>query len=241
MIHGGICGFSRLVVFLHASDNNRSSTVFPQFVQATARYGVPSRVRCDHGGENDGVCLFMNIYRGSERGSAIRGRSVHNQRIERLWGDLWRGMTNVYHQLFSFLENDRIIDCTNELHMWALHYVYLPRINRDLDMFRGQWNNHGLRTVGHHTPYQIFVQGCLQRQTQPLTAMAEIFGPSTAQEDAGAAIPPLNWQEVVTVPPNHFSPSHAQMQQLQDVDTLAGPIHSLAIDTLQRVIDILEE
>ncbi|XP_078021613.1 uncharacterized protein LOC144461816 [Epinephelus lanceolatus] len=241
VIHGGICGFSRLVVFLQASDNNRSSTVFDQFVQATARYGVPSRIRCDYRGENNAVCLFMNIYRGSERESAIRGRSVHNQQIERLWGDLWRGMTNVYHQLFSFLENDGIIDCTNELHLWALHYVYLPRINRDLEVFREQWNNHGLRTVGHRTPCQIFVQGCLQRQTQPLTAMAEIFGSDTAQEGAVAALPALNWQDVVTVPANQFSPSHAQMQQLQGVDTLAGPIGSLATDTLQSVIDILEQ
>lgn len=228
-------------MFLQASDNNRSSTVFDQFVQATARYGVPSRIRCDHGGENNAVCLFMNIYRGLERGSAIRGRSVHNQRIERLWRDLWRGMTNVYHQLFTFLENDRIIDCTNELHLWALHYVYLPRINRDLEVFRQQWNNHGLRTVGHHTPYQIFVQGCLQRQIQPLTAMAEIFGSNTAQQGAATAVPVLNWQERVMVPANQFTPSHAQMQQLQDVDTLAGPIGSLAIDALQSVIDILEQ
>ena len=102
------------------------------------------------------------------------------------------------------------------------------------------WNNHGLRTVGHHTPCQIFVQGCLQRQTQPLTAMAGIFGSDTAQQGAAAALPALNWQEVVTVPANQFHPSHAQMQQLQGVDTLAGPIGSLAIDTLWSVIDILE-
>lgn len=236
MIHGGICGFSRLVVFLQASDNNRAGTVFDQFVQATSKYGVPSRVRCDHGGENNTVCLFMNLYRGSERGSAIRGRSVHNQRIERLWGDLWRGMTNVYHQLFLFLESDGVIDCNNELHMWALHYVYLPRINRDLEVFREQWNNNGLRTACHHTPYQMFVRGCLQRQTSSLTAMAEIFGPSPAQD---CAIPAVDWQDVVTIPANQFSPTQAQMQQLQDVDVLAGPVGSPAIDALQAVIYIL--
>ncbi|KAF3835804.1 hypothetical protein F7725_028362 [Dissostichus mawsoni] len=80
-------------------------------------------VRTDHGGENNSVCLMMNIFRGSHRGSALRGRSTHNQRIERLWGDLWRGVSNVYYDLFNFLENEGIIDIDNEMHMWALHYV----------------------------------------------------------------------------------------------------------------------
>ncbi|XP_023662381.1 uncharacterized protein [Paramormyrops kingsleyae] len=97
VIHGGIDGFSRLVVFLQGSDNNRSETVMELFVEAISHYGVPSRVRCDHGGENNAVCLFMDVFRGSNRGSAIRGRSTHNQRIERLWGDVWKGVTNVYH------------------------------------------------------------------------------------------------------------------------------------------------
>lgn len=131
VIHGGIDGYSRLIVFLRASNNNRSSTVMNCFLNAVARYGVPSRVRTDHGGENNDVCVMMNIFRGSERGSAIRGRSTHNQRVERLWGDMWRGLTNVYYNLFYFLESEGIVDIDNEMHLWALHYVYLPRINRD--------------------------------------------------------------------------------------------------------------
>ncbi|XP_067110770.1 uncharacterized protein [Osmerus mordax] len=146
VIHGGIDGYSRLVVFLRASSNNRSSTVMDCFMNAVTRYGVPSRVRTDHGGENNAVCLFMNIFRGSGRGSALRGRSKHNQRIERLWGDLWRGLTNVYYHLFNFLESEGIVDIDNEMHVWALHYVYLPRINRDMADFCNQWNHHGLRT-----------------------------------------------------------------------------------------------
>ncbi|KAK7131783.1 hypothetical protein R3I93_018371 [Phoxinus phoxinus] len=88
VIHGGIDGYSRLIVFLRASNNNRSSTVMDCCLNAVARYGVPSRVRTDHGGVNKDVCVMMNIFRGSDRGSAIRGRSTHNQRIERLWGDV---------------------------------------------------------------------------------------------------------------------------------------------------------
>lgn len=239
VFHGGICGFSRLIVFLKASDNNRSSTVFDLFLDASTRYGVPSRVRCDDGGENNAVCLFMNIYRGLQRGSAIRGRSVHNQRIERLWGDLWRGLTNVYHQLFSFLEEERIIICTNERHMWALHYVYMPIINRDIEMFRQQWNNHGLRTEGHRTPRQIFVEGCLQRRMAGLTAMAEIFGDSM-EAPANQELPVLNWQDRINVPTNQFVPTQAQMEQLQQIDSPPEPPGSLCIDKLQRVIAILE-
>uniref|UniRef100_A0A3B1JIP5 Integrase core domain-containing protein n=1 Tax=Astyanax mexicanus TaxID=7994 RepID=A0A3B1JIP5_ASTMX len=175
VIHGGIDGYSRLIVFLCASNNNRSNTVLQCFLDAVAKFGVPSRVRTDHGGENIGVCLFMNIFRGSGRGSALRGPSTHNQRIERLWGDMWRGLTNVYHDLFSFLETEGILNLDNEMHLWALHYVYLPRINRDLSAFASQWNNHGLRTERHQSPLQIFVRGCLEQQSRPSTAMQDIF------------------------------------------------------------------
>lgn len=183
VIHGAIDGYSRLVVFLHASNNNRSSTVLSSFIRAVVSYGVPSRVRTDRGGENNAVCLMMNIFRGFDRGSALRGRSTHNQRIERLWGDLWRGMTNVYCDLFHHLEEEGIIDIDNEMHIWALHYIYLPRINRDLKDFTQQWNNHGLRTERHLSPLQIFVRGSLQQQGRASTAMQDIFQTRAAAAD----------------------------------------------------------
>ncbi|XP_026064456.1 uncharacterized protein LOC113047310 isoform X2 [Carassius auratus] len=49
VIHGGIDGYSRRVVFLKASDNNRSNTVFDSFVGAIGKHGLLSRVRCDNG------------------------------------------------------------------------------------------------------------------------------------------------------------------------------------------------
>ena len=60
---GGACGvdgFSRIPVFLKCSDNNRASTytVFQDFIEAVRWYGLPSRVRCDQGGENVYVSLF---------------------------------------------------------------------------------------------------------------------------------------------------------------------------------------
>ena len=89
VVHGGIDGYSRMVVYLECSTNNRSLTVYKLFREAVATYGIPSRVRSGKGGENILVCHYMVTVRGVGRGSHIAGSSVHNQRIERLWRDVY--------------------------------------------------------------------------------------------------------------------------------------------------------
>jgi hypothetical protein len=69
VIHGGIDGFSRMVVFLVASNNNRMETMGQAFRQATMTYGWPSRVRADHGRENWAVKDMMDGLRGQQTGS----------------------------------------------------------------------------------------------------------------------------------------------------------------------------
>lgn len=232
---------------MEASNNNRSNTVLEKFVRAVDQYGVPSRVRCDQGGENNAVCMFMEVFRGSARGSALRGRSTHNQRIERLWGDVWRGVVNVYYSLFTLLENDGILDCNNESHLWALHYIYLPRINRDLNLFIKQWNHHCLRTARYMSPYQIFVRGCLRLQTQNLTGIQGVFGADeqpTQVEGEVAHLPQLpafNWPDRVEVPVTDFLLNNERLFELQQhVNPLGGRRDNLGVDLLQEVIRFLD-
>ena len=59
IIHGGIDGHTRLIVYLSCSGNNRADTVFHCFHKAIEQYGIPSRVRADRGGENVAVANFM--------------------------------------------------------------------------------------------------------------------------------------------------------------------------------------
>jgi len=76
VIHGFIDGYSRLITGLHASDNNMATTVLDVFLRAADVYGVPSRIRGDHGTENLMVAYWMEEHRGTRRGSYIWGRYV---------------------------------------------------------------------------------------------------------------------------------------------------------------------
>ncbi|XP_019862741.1 PREDICTED: uncharacterized protein LOC109591450, partial [Amphimedon queenslandica] len=91
--HGGIDGFSRLIVFLRCASNIKSITVYQSFLEAVNKYHLPSRVRTDQGMENILVVEHMLEHRGAGRQSAIVGSSVHNQRIERLWRDMHKCVT----------------------------------------------------------------------------------------------------------------------------------------------------
>ena len=83
--HAGIDGFSRMIVCMKCSNNNKSSTVYNSFLEAIHLYGLPSRVRSDQGRENCLVAQHMLEHCGTDRHSMITGSSVHNQRIECLW------------------------------------------------------------------------------------------------------------------------------------------------------------
>ena len=49
VIHGGIDGFSRKIMFLKASTDNKASTVFSAFLGAVQKHGLPVRTRTDKG------------------------------------------------------------------------------------------------------------------------------------------------------------------------------------------------
>ncbi len=159
VVHGGIDGYSRLVTHMKAATNNKAETAFRAFCCGTTEYGIPDRVRTDKGGENIMIAEFMIIERGANRGSVISGRSVHNQRIERLWRDLFTDCVSFFYYLFYSMESVGLLNQCDPRYLYALHIVFLSKIQFQLNLFRSGWNNHKLRTEHNRTPLQLWISG----------------------------------------------------------------------------------
>ncbi|KAK0136930.1 hypothetical protein N1851_026900 [Merluccius polli] len=174
--HGCIDGKSRLITYINCSTDNTALTVLTYFVAATCVYGLPSRVRSDHGGENTLVALLMNLLQGQGHVRHITGRSVHNQRIERLWRDVFQQVVHYFYQLFYSFEDEQILNPDDNAQKMALQVVYRPEIQKHLNLFRHAWNNHKIRTANNRTPTQIWMEGMLANSEQESTAINNVFG-----------------------------------------------------------------
>ena len=167
VIHGGIDGFSRTVVFLRCADNNRASTVLTAFTNAVQNHGLPERIRTYLGGENVDTWRYM-VEQHASMNVVVTGSSTHNERIERLWRDVFRCVGSLYRDTFCMLEEESHLNPLNEIDLYCLLYVFIPRINSTLDGFVESWNNHALSTENNLTPNQLFIRGAIEQRMRPV-------------------------------------------------------------------------
>ena len=245
VIHGAIDGFSRCIVYLHCSTNNRSETVADLFEIATINFGCPSRVRTDKGGENVLVWAMMEEWRGCNRGSYLAGSSTHNQRIERLWRDVFCMVCNTFYYTFQAMEESGVLNMSNVLHKFVLHFVFTPRINKALLSFVSAWNNHPIRTEHNWSPTQIWSNGMIDMRNQNRYC-TDLDDPANFSEDLewygydGSAPRPsddgLSTVEVEYL--NHDFPGDV-IEQLENSVEPCQDSNDFGIDIYLRALDVM--
>ena len=111
-----------MIAYLQCSTNNTAATVLSSFTDAVQQYGLPDKVCTDLGGENVDVWrLMINEHQSSS--AVITGSSTHNERIEHLWNDVRRSVSEEFRCLFYQLEQEGFLQPLNETDMYCLHYV----------------------------------------------------------------------------------------------------------------------
>lgn len=247
VIHGAIDGYSRLIVFLKASANNRAETVLQLFLEAIEQYNLPSRVRTDLGMENLDVGRVMLERGGLNRGSVITGTSVHNQRIERLWREVNRIVCSRFVNIFSFLEANGLFNPLNEIHLFCLHLVYLPLINSSLQELTSSWNHHPVTSECNLSPRQLWISGMVEMRNSSYSAVQDVLGGTNFAQllnygvDEDGPVPHLQTHNNVQVPESAFQPSDRSSQEIDQVlSHLDGTQDLDGILAYQLVLQILQ-
>lgn len=129
------------------------------------------------------------------------------------------GLRSLASTMMSFtLEEDGLLDISDVVHLFGVHYIFVPRLRADLDTFTEGWNNHPLRTEGGLTPEQLWCMGHLQDLDEG-EKLEDL-------QDAG-----IDWESAMLQEDSNSTVM---------VPEIACPLDDEALDELQRAVDPLE-
>lgn len=161
---GCVDGYSRKIMWLKCSNNNLADAACNYFLDAIQKYQCPYQVCGDKGAENRKIAKHMIAIRGKDIRGHIGGRSCHNARIERFWGEYNRNVMSKFAAEFTNLEQLDLLDRHDENDLWVLHKVYLPIINQKLVEMEDYYNNHPIASANGQTPNQMHAISALRDQ-----------------------------------------------------------------------------
>ena len=158
-----------------------------------------------------------------------------------------RCCTQLFYRLFYYMEHHDLLNPVNNLHLFALHYVYVPRINRALDQFKLSWNNHGIRTERGKTPNQLFTEGALRLRNSGQVAIdffdsaSELYGVDFEDDSIPPDDDPEEAAAVIVVPTIQVDISEEQIEELKATIDPLSDSDDCGLDIYQRTLDFLNK
>ena len=124
------------------------------------------------------------------------------------------------------MESLDLLDPLNEVHLFALHYVFEPRINKAIPIFVSQLNNHPLSSESNLSPYQVWVQGFYEFANSSCRNVRDLVNPNTFDTntygvDDEGPLPEVQTANNVVVPESEIVLTREQWASLQ---TLVNPL-----------------
>jgi len=137
------------------------------------------------------------------------------------------------------MEEQGILDSLNEVHLFCLHYVFLPRIERSVTEFVHQWNNHGLSTQGGQTPLQLWHAGVINNiGIHPV--ISDIFDIDNYYGiDEEGPLPELQTNNNVIIPDIDVTFNDTTMNIIQQVNPLENDGNH-GIDVFHSLLQLLQ-
>ena len=112
------------------------------------------------------------------------------------------GSETLQEFVLYYMEDENMLDPLNELHLFCLHLVFLPRINLALKEFMLQYNEHPMRTANNLSPRQQFCLGVHALQNTGRIEIQDVLDPDCSYGvDEEGPIPQLQSEDPVLVNP----------------------------------------
>ena len=68
------------------------------------------------------------------------------------------------------------LDVDEKIHILALHLTYIPIINKAIDLFVEEWNNHPISKQSNYSPWQLWFLGMIDGESPSCAVQDVILG-----------------------------------------------------------------
>lgn len=142
--------------------------------------------------------------------------------------------------------------CLQHMHLFILHYVYLPRINVAVDSFNSAWNKHPMRTERNWSPERMWTNGMIDATNQNLLAVADVRNDNIGIQDLDwyghdphAPLPPddgLSTVEVneiqVDLPEEIIQALYQEINPCTESSTFGVDVYQIALNLVENMLSL---